>query len=38
VIKPTSDFQLGNGRKQTQPITNAVTSPTHGIPRRSVLA
>ena len=36
VIRPTSDFQLGKGRKHTQPTTNAVMSPTHGMPRRSV--
>src|SRR3954462_6736406 len=35
VIRPTSDVQLGNGRKQTQPTTNAVSSPNHGTPRRS---
>src|SRR3954468_8000005 len=33
VIKPTSDFQLGNGRKQMQPTTNAGTTPNHGTPR-----
>jgi hypothetical protein len=27
VISPTSDFQLGKGRKQTQPMTNAVKRP-----------
>ena len=26
VMRPTSDLQLGNGRKQRQPTTNAVTS------------
>src|SRR3954468_23311686 len=36
VISPTSDVQLGNGRKQTQPTTNAVMRPNHGTPRRSV--
>jgi hypothetical protein len=36
VISPTSDFQLGKGRKQMQPMTNAVSRPNHGIPRRSV--
>ena len=36
VIRPTSDFQLGNGRKQMQPSTKAVSRPSHGIPRRSV--
>src|SRR5436190_5653151 len=36
VIKPTSDVQLGNGRKQTQPTTKAVIRPNHGTPRRSV--
>jgi hypothetical protein len=35
VMSPTSDFQLGNGRKQTHPMTKAVTSPNHGMPRRS---
>src|SRR3954469_561509 len=33
VISPTSDCQLGNGRKQMQPITNAVTTPNQGTPR-----
>src|SRR5919205_532550 len=33
VISQTSDVQLGNGRKQMQPTTNAVTSPNHGTPR-----
>src|SRR5262245_31932698 len=32
VISPTSDCQLGNGRKQMQPATNATISPTHGTP------
>lgn len=36
VMRPTSDVQLGNGRKQTQPTTNAVIGPTYGTPRRSV--
>ena len=36
VISPTRDVQLGNGRKQTQPTTNAVISPNQGTPRRSV--
>src|SRR5437763_13655113 len=36
VISPTSDVQLGNGRKQTQPTTNAVIRPNHGTPRLSV--
>src|SRR5215470_1159877 len=36
VINPTSDRQLGNGRKQMQPMMNAVISPTHGTPRRLV--
>src|SRR5690348_12534495 len=36
VISPTSDVQLGNGRKQTQPTTNAVIRPNHGTPRRSM--
>src|SRR3954447_17392519 len=36
VIRPTSDVQLGNGRKQTQPTTKAVISPNHGTPRLSV--
>src|SRR3954466_6326284 len=30
VIRPTSDCQLGNGRKQMQPTTNEVITPTHG--------
>src|SRR3954453_11981029 len=33
VIRPTSDCQLGNGRKQMQPTTNEVTTPTHGTAR-----
>src|SRR3954471_19751627 len=33
VMRPTSDCQLGNGRKQMQPTTNAATSPIHGTPR-----
>jgi hypothetical protein len=33
VISPTSDRQLGNGRKQMHPITKAAISPTHGTPR-----
>src|ERR1700710_2861490 len=33
VISPTSDCQLGNGRKQMQPVTKAAISPTHGTPR-----
>jgi hypothetical protein len=33
VIRPTSDCQLGNGRKQTQPITKALTTPNQGTPR-----
>src|SRR6476619_6325510 len=36
VISPTSDVQLGNGRKQRHPTTNAVTSPAHGTWRLSV--
>src|SRR6476469_1382063 len=36
VISPTSDVQLGNGRKQTQPTTKAVIRPNHGTPRLSV--
>src|SRR5215510_7808696 len=32
VIRPTRDCQLGNGRKQTQPITNDVITPSHGPP------
>src|SRR5437588_4522373 len=36
VISPTSDFQLGNGRKQTQPTTNAVMRPNQGTPRAFV--
>jgi hypothetical protein len=33
VIKPTSDCQLGKGRKQMQPVTKAAIRPTHGTPR-----
>src|SRR4051794_28513126 len=33
VINPTRDCQLGNGRKQMQPVTNAPISPTQGTPR-----
>src|SRR4051795_3364904 len=33
VISPTSDCQLGNGRKQIQPVTKAPISPTHGTAR-----
>src|SRR5205085_2322694 len=36
VIRPTRDVQLGNGRKQTQPTTNAVSRPNHGTARLSV--
>src|SRR3954469_18386500 len=36
VISPTSDCQLGNGRKQMQPATNAVMRPTHGTARSFV--
>src|SRR5947209_4422278 len=36
VIRPTRDVQLGNGRKQTQPTTNAVSNPNHGTCRLSV--
>src|SRR5690348_716948 len=36
VMSPTSDVQLGNGRKHTHPTTNAVIRPNHGTPRRSV--
>src|SRR6266702_2503952 len=32
VMKPTRVCQLGNGRKQMQPITYAVIRPTHGTP------
>ena len=35
VMSPTSDFQLGKGRKHTQPMTKAVIRPNHGMPRRS---
>src|SRR4051794_221526 len=38
VIKPTSDFQLGNGRKQMQPMTKATISPNHGTPRSFVFS
>src|SRR6478735_4417617 len=33
VIRPTSDCQLGNGRKQMQPVTNAAMRPTQGTAR-----
>src|SRR6478672_4646100 len=33
VISPTSDCQLGNGRKQMHPTTNEVITPTHGTAR-----
>src|SRR3954454_18737177 len=33
VISPTSDCQLGKGRKQMQPVMKAAMSPTHGTPR-----
>src|SRR3954468_1224850 len=33
VISPTSDCQLGNGRKQMQPVTNEVMTPAHGTQR-----
>src|ERR1700712_1356841 len=33
VISPTSDCQLGNGRKQMQPVTKAAIRPTQGTPR-----
>src|SRR3954470_5704996 len=33
VIRPTSDCQLGNGRKQMQPTMNAVITPAHGTAR-----
>src|SRR3954453_4199659 len=36
VIRPTSDCQLGNGRKQTQPVMDAAIRPTHGTPRSLV--
>ena len=36
VIRPTSDCQLGNGRKQMQPVTKAAIRPTHGTPRALV--
>ena len=36
VMSPTSDCQLGNGRKQMQPAMNAAISPTQGTPRRPV--
>src|ERR1043166_2221456 len=35
LMSPTSDPQLGNGRKQMQPTTNAVPTPNHGTPRLS---
>src|SRR5690349_10158462 len=36
VIRPTSDCQLGNGRKQMQPVTKAAIRPTQGTPRALV--
>src|SRR3954453_13710361 len=33
VIRPTSDCQLGNGRKQMQPTMNEVITPNHGTDR-----
>src|SRR6478609_10416570 len=36
VIRPTSDCQLGNGRKQMHPVTNAAISPNQGTPRELV--
>src|SRR5690348_8064788 len=36
VISPTSERQLGNGRKHTQPTTKAAMRPTHGTPLRLV--
>src|SRR3954469_3140544 len=36
VISPTRDCQLGNGRKQMQPVTKAAMRPTHGTPREFV--
>ena len=36
VMSPTSDFQLGNGRKQMQPVMKAAISPTHGTARSLV--
>src|SRR3954451_14959105 len=33
VISPTSDCQLGKGRKQMQPVMKAPIRPTHGTPR-----
>src|SRR5437773_1409310 len=30
VIRPISDCQLGNGRKQTHPMMNAKSTPSHG--------
>src|SRR5262245_22672758 len=32
VIRPTRDCQLGNGRKQMQPTTNDVMTPSQGTP------
>src|SRR3954453_2384811 len=32
VIRPTRDLQLGNGRKQMHPTTNATIRPNHGTP------
>ena len=36
VIRPTSDCQLGNGRKQMQPVMKAASRPTQGTPRELV--
>src|SRR6478672_2088276 len=33
VIRPTSACQLGNGRKQMHPVTNAAMRPTQGTAR-----
>src|SRR4029079_1275950 len=33
VISPTRDCQLGKGKKQMHPVTNAALSPTPGTPR-----
>src|SRR4051794_7567932 len=33
VMSPTSDCQLGNGRKQMQPTMNEVITPAHGTAR-----
>src|SRR5580658_721496 len=36
VTRPTSDFQLGNGSRNTRPMMNAVIRLNHGTPFLSV--